>query len=79
LKYSAKIFEGTAAMEESSTTDTTTSCTGRQTQEACEHMIRELVEGIRHGFFEMTVTVEIMQSKKRCITIKAGKSLRFIV
>jgi len=46
---------------------------------ACEHMARELIEGVRHGFFEMVVTVEMMQSKKKCITIKAGKSHRFVV
>jgi len=46
---------------------------------ACEHMSRELVEGVQHGFFEMVVTVEMIQSKKKCITIKAGKSHRFIV
>jgi hypothetical protein len=49
-----------------------------QMQKACEHMTRELVEGTRHGFFEMTVVVEMMQSRKRCITIKAGKSVRFV-
>ena len=46
---------------------------------ACEHMTRELIEGVHHGFFEMVVTVEITQSKKKCITIKAGKSHRFVV
>jgi hypothetical protein len=70
-------------MEKFSTTSSAnqiegTTCPGGQMQEACEHMTRELVEGISHGFFEMTVTVEMMQSKKRCITIKAGKSRRFI-
>ena len=45
---------------------------------AAEHMVRELHEGVRHGFFEMSVTVETLQAKKRCITIKAGKSYRFI-
>ncbi len=49
-----------------------------QMQKACEYMTRELVDGTRHGFFEMTVIVEMMQSRKRCITIKAGKSVRFI-
>jgi hypothetical protein len=52
---------------------------GGELNAACEHMARELLDGVRHGFFEMTVTVEMMQSKKRCITIKAGKSYRFIV
>jgi hypothetical protein len=46
---------------------------------ACERMSRELVEGVQHGFFEMVVTVEMTQSKKKCITIKAGKSYRFVV
>jgi hypothetical protein len=53
--------------------------TGGELKAACEHMARELVDGVQHGFFEMIVTVEMMQSKKKCITIKAGKSHRFIV
>lgn len=52
---------------------------GGELKAAREHMARELVDGVRHGFFEMTVTVEMMQSKKQFITIKAGKSYRFIV
>ncbi len=52
---------------------------GGELKAAREHMARELLDGVRHGFFEMTVTVEMMQSKKRFITIKAGKSYRFIV
>jgi hypothetical protein len=52
---------------------------GRQLQDACEHLVRELIEGIRHGFFEMTVAVEIGPSKKRRITVKAGKSYQFLV
>ena len=52
---------------------------GGELKAACEHVVRELVDGVRHGFFEMTVTVETMQSKKKSVTIKAGKSHRFIV
>ena len=52
---------------------------GGELKAACEHMARELVDGVQHGFFEMTVTVEMMQSKRRFITIRAGKSYRFIV
>ena len=51
---------------------------GGELKAACEHIVRELVDGVRHGFFEMTVTVETMQAKKKSITIKAGKSYRFI-
>jgi len=46
-------------------------------KKACEHMTREVVEGARYGFFEMTVTVETLQSKKRSITIKAEKVVGF--
>jgi hypothetical protein len=52
---------------------------GGELKEACEHIVRELMEGVRHGFSEMTVKVEIMQSKKKSVTIVAGKSYRFIV
>jgi hypothetical protein len=52
---------------------------GGELKAACEHMVRELVDGVRHGFFEMIVTVETGQSKKKSITIKAGKSHRFTV
>jgi hypothetical protein len=51
---------------------------GGEVKLACEHMVRELLDGLRHGFFEMSITVETVQSKKKCITIKAGKSHRFI-
>ena len=45
---------------------------------ACEHIVRELLDGVKHGFFEMTITVETVRSKKKCITIKGGRSHRFI-
>jgi hypothetical protein len=48
-------------------------------QEACEHIARALIDGVRHGFYEMTVKVETMSSKKKSITIKGGKSYRFVV
>jgi hypothetical protein len=52
---------------------------GNPLQEACEQMARQLIDGVKHGFFEMTVEVETVQSKKRRITIKAGKSYQFVV
>jgi hypothetical protein len=52
---------------------------GGQLMAACQHLTNELVDGVRHGFFEMTVSVEIMQSKKRRIIVKAGKSRQFII
>lgn len=52
---------------------------GGELKAACDHVLRELVSGVRHGFFEMVVTVETGQSKKKSITIKSGKSHRFTV
>ena len=46
---------------------------------ACEHIVRELIRGVRHGFYEMNVKVELMPSKKKCITVRAGKSQRFVI
>ena len=48
-------------------------------QVACEHMTRKLIDGVRHGFFEMNIKVEMTQSKKRSITVVSGKSDRFVV
>jgi len=53
--------------------------TGGELKAACDHVVHELVNGVQHGFFEMVVTVETVQSKKKSITIKAGKSHRFTV
>ena len=56
-----------------------TESSGEGLKAACEYMARQLVEGVQHGFFEMVVTVEMKQSKKKSITIKAGKSHRFVI
>ena len=52
---------------------------GGELTAACEHIVRELLEGVRHGFFKMTIAVEKIQSSKTSITVEAGKSTRFIV
>ncbi|MFC1657266.1 hypothetical protein ACFL2P_01665 [Candidatus Moduliflexota bacterium] len=41
---------------------------------ALDRIIQEFVTGLRHGFFEMTISSEIVNGKKRKLTIKAGKS-----
>jgi len=46
---------------------------------ACDHVVRELISGVQHGFSEIVITVETVQSKKKSITIKSGKSHRFTV
>jgi hypothetical protein len=52
---------------------------GGELMRACEHIVRELIDGVRHGFFEMSVTVEMMPTKKKCVTVRAGKSYRFVI
>jgi len=53
--------------------------TGGELKAACDHVVRELVSGVQHGFSEIVITIETVQSKKKSITIKAGKTHRFIV
>jgi len=44
-----------------------------------EFLSREVRDGLRHGFFELAVTCEIMKGGKRGLTIKAGKNHRFTI
>jgi hypothetical protein len=46
---------------------------------ASEHILRELKDGVQHGFFRMEVTVEVIPAKKKCITVRSGKSYRFVI
>ncbi len=52
---------------------------GGELTAACEHIVRQLVEGVHHGFSKMTIVVEKVQSNKTSITVEAGKSYRFVV
>ncbi len=44
-----------------------------------ERLTREVYDGLRHGFFELTVVCEIERGGRRGLTIKAGKSHRFTI
>ncbi len=44
-----------------------------------DRLTREVRDGLRHGFFELTVACEIVKGGKRGLTIKAGKNHRFII
>ena len=46
---------------------------------ALDRITREFMTGLRHGFFEMTINCEVVSGKKRELTIKAGKSHRYVV
>ena len=48
-----------------------------------ERMLRKLneivLDGLEHGFFEYTVTCELINNHKRRLVIKAGKSHQFTI
>jgi hypothetical protein len=38
-----------------------------------------VLDGLQHGFFDCQVTCEVVQDRKRRVTIKAGKSHQFMI
>ena len=56
--------------------------TSRATSElsgALAKLEQEILDGLRHGFFEYVVSCEIVTGAKRRLTIRAGKSHRFMI
>jgi hypothetical protein len=51
---------------------------GGEFMAACEHIVHELLGGVRHGYSKMTIAVEKVQANKTSITVESGKSFRFI-
>jgi hypothetical protein len=47
---------------------------GGELMTACEHIVRELLGGVRHGYSKMTIGVEKVQANKTSITVKASGS-----
>ena len=50
-----------------------------QLQRALDYVRDQLVDGLRHGFFECTITCEIVKDRKRRLLVKAGKSEQFTI
>jgi len=48
-------------------------------ERAVAMLTRTLLEGLRHGYFEFTVSGEVIKGDKRRVLIKAGKSHAYIV
>lgn len=48
-------------------------------EKAFARLRQEVFAGIRHGFFELTVACELATDRKRRLTIKSGKSYRFVI
>jgi hypothetical protein len=48
-------------------------------QRAFRKLESEIRDGLRHGFFELSVTCELINEGKRRLTIRSGKSFQFII
>lgn len=46
---------------------------------ARQKLNEEILSGLEHGFFELTISCELIGDRKRSLTIKAGKSHRFVL
>ena len=55
------------------------SINNNQLNEAFKQINALLFDGIQHGFFEYTISSEIVNDKKRKLMIKAGKSYKFTI
>mgnify|MGYP002063146448 CR=1 FL=1 len=53
--------------------------TARQHLARDDPAIVEVDDGLRHGYFDLAVTCETVNGKKRRLTIKAGKNHRFTI
>jgi hypothetical protein len=53
---------------------------GGTTLDHALHRLRaEICDGVRHGFFEVGVTCEVIGADRRRLTIHAGKSYQFLI
>ena len=50
-----------------------------QLAEALAHLETVVVEGLRHGYFEYTITCEIGNGRKRHLVVRAGKAHKFTI
>lgn len=46
---------------------------------AISRVLAEIHDGLRHGFFEFTVTCEIVGQERRRLILQAGKSYQFVI
>ena len=51
----------------------------RALQAALARLQEIVLDGLRHGFFDCSVSCELVQGKKRRLVIRAGKSHQFTI
>lgn len=47
--------------------------------EAMAKVTEIILDGLHHGFFDVTIGCEVGTGQKRILTVRSGKSYRFIV
>ena len=52
---------------------------GRQMREALDRLRDLVVDGVKHGFFEYSISCEIENKGRRQLVIRAGKSHKFTI
>ena len=66
-------------MSETSPLTQTLSPPGAQVRTALDRLNELVVDGLRHGFFDIEIGCEVGNGGKRHLTIKAGKSHKFTI
>ena len=46
---------------------------------AIQRVLAEIHEGVRHGYFAVTVDCEIVGQERRRLTLRAGKSFQYLI
>lgn len=46
---------------------------------ALRRIVAEIRDGVRHGYFECTVTCEVIGQERHRVTLKAGRSFQFVI
>jgi len=62
-----------------STDSANNTASGREIDRALRMIVEQTHDGLRHGFFEITIAGEMIKGGKRRLVVRSGKSHQFIV
>ena len=46
---------------------------------ALRRVVAEIVDGLRHGYFDFAVTCEVISQERRRLVLRAGKTHQFLI
>ena len=46
---------------------------------AVQRVLAEIYEGLRHGYFDFSLTCEVVSQDRRRLILRAGKSYQFVI